>query len=210
MQNLLADNTWYQLFIPSDELNFDSYEKVRIWQEIARLLLRKYVKHYYNFRKMEWEGAHLEYSVLDETNQNFPRVDIDGHSSLGYSILVDSTENGLIEKIQQTKKDIENGELKQNWKLGGIEVVTLNQHLYDPLLALYDEKIKVNPIQLNKGESQFVKDLKKYCESKSSDDLGYDIYLYVIEAKGKELDSLKPEISIRILFFGRSRVIFSE
>ena len=38
---LLADQSWYQLLIPAEELAFDSFEKVRLWQEIGdvRLLL---------------------------------------------------------------------------------------------------------------------------------------------------------------------------
>lgn len=185
LQNLLADNTWYQLFIPKEELKFGSYEKVRVWQEIARLLLRKYTKNYYNFRRMNWEGPHLEYNILDETDQNFPRFDIDGDSKLGHSILVDSSENELIEKLQKAKKEIEEGKLKSTWKFGDVEVISLDQHLYDPLLALFDEKIKVAPVQLNKGEFQFVKDLKKYCESKSGDDIDYDIYLLRNRSRGK-------------------------
>src|SRR5690606_7803408 len=35
LPDILADSSWYQLLIPEDELAFDSFEKVRIWQEIA-------------------------------------------------------------------------------------------------------------------------------------------------------------------------------
>jgi hypothetical protein len=38
--SLLADQSWYQLLIPAEELAFDSFEKVRLWQEIALSLLR--------------------------------------------------------------------------------------------------------------------------------------------------------------------------
>jgi hypothetical protein len=35
IQPLLLDQSWYQLLIPAEELAFDSFEKVRMWQEIA-------------------------------------------------------------------------------------------------------------------------------------------------------------------------------
>jgi hypothetical protein len=32
---LLTDTTWYRLLIPESELAFESFEKVRVWQEVA-------------------------------------------------------------------------------------------------------------------------------------------------------------------------------
>ena len=184
LQNLLADNTWYQLFIPKEELKFGSYEKVRVWQEIARLLLRKYAKSYYNFRRMNWEGPHLEYIILDETDQNFPRFEIDADSKLGYSILVDSSEGQIINKLQETKKDCEDGKLKSTGKFGNVEWIDFDQHLYSPLLAQFDEKIKVAPVQLNKGELQFVNDLNKYWKSNRCD-VDYELYVLRNMSRGK-------------------------
>jgi len=37
---LLHDQSWYRLLIPEEELAFDSFEKVRLWQEIATALLK--------------------------------------------------------------------------------------------------------------------------------------------------------------------------
>ena len=50
---LLADQSWYRLQIPADELAGNSFEKVRLWQEIAIALLKKYTERYYTFRKYE-------------------------------------------------------------------------------------------------------------------------------------------------------------
>nr|MDQ2713235.1 hypothetical protein [Acidobacteriota bacterium] len=68
---LLADQSWYQLLIPAEELVFDSFEKVSLWQEIALSLLKKYIERYYSFRKREWELPHLEYQELAEDDPNF-------------------------------------------------------------------------------------------------------------------------------------------
>ncbi|MGB6848667.1 MAG: DEAD/DEAH box helicase family protein, partial [Thermoanaerobaculia bacterium] len=48
--SLLQNPSWYQLLIPEEELACDSFEKVRLWQEIATSLLKKYIERYYTFR----------------------------------------------------------------------------------------------------------------------------------------------------------------
>jgi hypothetical protein len=53
IETLLVDQSWYQLLIPAEELAFDSFEKVRVWEEIALSLLKKYTERYYTFRKRE-------------------------------------------------------------------------------------------------------------------------------------------------------------
>lgn len=69
IEELLADQSWYRLQIPAEELSFDSFERVRLWQEIAFSLLKKYTERYYTFRKREWELPHLEYRDLEETTR---------------------------------------------------------------------------------------------------------------------------------------------
>jgi hypothetical protein len=56
--DLLADQTWYTLQIPAEELAYDSMDKVRIWEEIAIALLKKYTERYYTCRRREWELRH--------------------------------------------------------------------------------------------------------------------------------------------------------
>ena len=68
--DLLVDQSWYQLLIPADELAFDSYDKVAVWDEIALALLKKYTERFYTFRKREWELPHLEYQDLTENDPN--------------------------------------------------------------------------------------------------------------------------------------------
>ena len=60
------------LLIPAEELAFDSFEKVRLWEEIALSLLKKYTERYYTFRKREWELPHLEYRDLAGRRSELP------------------------------------------------------------------------------------------------------------------------------------------
>ena len=62
---------WYRLFIPSAEMEFTRFDRVRRWEEIAVALLKKYCDRYYKHRKQEWEADHLEYHDLREDDPNF-------------------------------------------------------------------------------------------------------------------------------------------
>src|SRR5262249_15139634 len=46
LPNLLSDQTWYLLLIPEEELGFDSFNRVHVWEEIALTLLKKYAERY--------------------------------------------------------------------------------------------------------------------------------------------------------------------
>lgn len=103
---LLADTTWYRLLIPDSELAFDSFEKVRVWQEVALALLRKYVERYYSFRKREWELPHLEYREVGEDDPNFPCVVHDTGPEYGYRILIEKSQQEIVEKLNELKAAI--------------------------------------------------------------------------------------------------------
>jgi hypothetical protein len=51
IRELLSQNDWYDLFIPEHMLEFTSFEKVQLWQEIAADLLKRYCRKFYNFKK---------------------------------------------------------------------------------------------------------------------------------------------------------------
>jgi hypothetical protein len=61
IEELLTDQSWYHLLIPAEELACHSFEKVRLWEEIALSLLKKFTEHTYKFHKREWEMPYLEY-----------------------------------------------------------------------------------------------------------------------------------------------------
>ncbi len=66
---LLGDQTWYRLQIPAEELVGNSYEKVRLWEEIALALLKKYTERYYTFRKQRNLSTTLRHRRLRFTVQ---------------------------------------------------------------------------------------------------------------------------------------------
>lgn len=181
IQSLLSDHSWYSLLIPAEELEFDSYEKIMLWQEIAQSLLKKFTERYYNFRKNEWEMPFLEYQTLSEKD---PNLLVNEDQINGYRILIESSQEEIVSKIRELKNHIENGELRP-WEFHGIKTIIFQQHLYQPLLFIDQKIVDIIPIPLNEGEKRFVEDLKAFYEKENKFFEGKELYLLRNLSRGR-------------------------
>lgn len=59
------------------------------------------------------------------------------------------------------------------------------KHLYEPLLYLESKVVEISPAPLNKGEWQFVEDLKAYHERHAESFRERELYLLRNLSKGK-------------------------
>jgi len=152
--NLLLDDGWYVLLIPSEEMEATSFEKVNRWQEMASSLLRKYCDRFYKHRKAEFEKDHLEYQTLTEDDPNF----IDE-----YRFLVDRSREDIVTKLKEISNAMAKGELSA-LSFQGLKTLVFDKHLYQPLIHVNNNQIDIKPVALNPGEKDFVEDLQKFCE----------------------------------------------
>jgi hypothetical protein len=209
---LLADQSWYRLLIPAEELMFDSFEKVRLWEEIALALLKKYTERYYTFRKREWELPHLEYQDLAADDPNFLGVK-DEPGDGYYRILIEKSQDEIVAKLEELKALIEKGDLK-SWEFHGMKAIWFGRHLYEPLLYLDQKIVEISPVPLNKGERQLVDDLKAYHDSNASRFFaGKELYLLRNLSKGRgvgffEAGNFHPDFILWLLTDGQQDVIF--
>lgn len=209
--DLLANQSWYRLLIPADELAFDSFERVRLWQEIALALLRKYTERYYTFRKREWELPHLEYRDLHSDDPNFLGVKESPNEGY-YRILVDRSQEEIVAKLEELKTAIEAGDLKP-WEFQGMKAVWFDKHLYQPLLYLDSNVVEISPAPLNKGEQLFVEDLKSFYATHEDFFKGRELYLLRNLSKGRgvgffEAGNFHPDFILWLLANGKQYVIF--
>lgn len=181
---LLEDTTWYRLLIPDPVLAFDSFEKVHVWQEVALALLRKYVERYYSFRKREWELPHLEYRDIGEDDPNFPCVVRETGPEYGYRILIEESQQEIVQKLTELKTAIEAGSM-QDWEFRGIKAIWFGRHLYQPLLFLDGGVVEISPVPLNKGERRFVEDLKAFHDANPAFFAERELYLLRNLSKGR-------------------------
>ena len=210
--DMLADTTWYRLLIPEPELAFDSYEKVRVLQEVALALLRKYVERYYSFRKREWELPHLEYRDIADDDANFPCVVRETGPEYGYRILIEESQREIVEKLTELKAAIEAGDLKA-WEFRGIKAIWFGRHLYQPLLFLDGGVVEISPAPLNKGERRFVEDLKAFHDANPGFFAEKELYLLRNLSKGRgvgffEAGNFHPDFIVWQLENQRQRVAF--
>ena len=211
IEALLADQSWYCLLIPAEELTFDSFEKVRLWDEIAVSLLKKYTERYYTFRKREWELPHLEYRNLEGDDPNFLGVKEsldDGY----YRILIDKSREDVVAKLGELKTAIEKGDLKP-WEFEGMKAIWFGKHLYQPLLYLDSNIVEISPAPLNKGERQFVDDLKAFHDGNADFFKTRELYLLRNLSKGRgvgffEAGNFHPDFILWLLAGGQQQVIF--
>ena len=211
IRDLLADTTWYRVLIPESELSFDSFGKVRLWQEIALALLKKYTERYYTFRKREWELPHLEYRALTEDDPNFPMVR-EERGEYGYRILVEKSRCDIVAKLEELKASIESGALRP-WTFQGLRAVRFDRHLYQPLLSLAGGVVEISPAPLNRGEYRFVEDLKAYCDGNATAFTGRELYLLRNMSRGRgvgffEAGNFHPDFILWRLAGDRQHVTF--
>jgi hypothetical protein len=181
--DLLADQSWYQLLIPAEELACDSFEKVRLWEDIALSLLKKFTERYYTFRKREWELPHLEIQELTENDPNFPGSrDEDGEGY--YRILLDRSQEEIVAKLTELKSLIEKGDLKP-WEFSGMKAIWFGRHLYEPLLYLDQKIIEISPVPLNKGERNLVEDVTSFHNDTPEFFTDKELYLLRNLSKGR-------------------------
>ena len=208
---LLGDQSWYRLQIPAEELSFDSFEKLRLWGEIAGSLLKKYTERYYTFRKREWELPHLEYRDLGGDDPNFLCVKESPDNGY-YRILIERSQEEIVAKLEELKAAIEKGDLKP-WEFRGMRAIWFGKHLYEPLLYLDTNIVEIRPAPLNKGERQFVEDLKAFHDHSHSFFANKELYLLRNLSKGRgvgffEAGNFHPDFILWLLVGDKQHVIF--
>lgn len=217
IENLLSNHDWYKLQIPETELTLTSYEsdsfgrKIRLWEEIAIALLKKYTERYYTFRKREWELPHLEYRVLEGDDPNFLGVRESADDGY-YRILLDQSREDIIAKLEELKGIISNGEMKP-WEFQGMKAVCFGKHLYQPLLYLDSDIVEISPAPLNKGEKVFVEDLKLFYESNTASFRKRELYLLRNLSKGRgvgffEAGNFHPDFILWLVDGDKQSIIF--
>lgn len=185
---LLADGSWYKLFIPEEELQFTGsgdFKRIRNWQEIAATLLKKYCESFFADQQSKWESNHSEYVDLPEDELGLP-LDADGNP--GYRFTIDKNEHmAVLAKLKELKEAVKNGKLKDlEAKQGVLTSFNFNRHIYGPLIHISSTSgIQVAPVHLNDGERDFVLHLRKFFSANPAFFEGKDLYLLRNQSKGK-------------------------
>lgn len=182
--DLLQKNGWYVLKVPANLMALDSYDNVRVWDQMALELLKKYSKKYFLYEADAFIRPRLEVRELQPDDENLPKQDE------FYQLVVDASEKQLIGDIKKLQADIEKDLRAKKHKhlidAGQLKACILDNHLYQPLL--YAQKgcpITITPVSLNDSEKDFVVDLMHWLENNATELKTQKTSIYLLRNKSR-------------------------
>lgn len=153
LRSLLEIPDWYRILVPAHWWA-PSMANLRHWQSIALELLCGALERCFNHQKRKYLDPRMELVLLTREHENLPGDDA------SYQLIVEATEQYLIDDIRKLKDEL----AQVGWRDSGyIQGLRLDAHLYEPLLS--SEKVKIQPVALNKSEFQFVDDLRQWLQA---------------------------------------------
>ncbi len=157
----------YVLLCDPDLINPKTFQAVEQTTDIVVLILQKYLNLYYSKKRNAAEKKHVQLKALDPD------------SILGSYIVKLSEEDQIL--IDKIKDLVDSGRIyttsDKPIPISDLKLFTSEQpiafqnaffkgHIYQPLLIKQDsQKIETIPTGLNKGEKDFIIELKKYLET---------------------------------------------
>jgi len=205
IEKLLQDPSWYRLQIPIELLEVKDFKRIHMWQEIAIALIKKYAERFYKFKQQEYEGPYLQYVDLNTSDDNF----IDE-----YKASVDISQQEWIDKINELKDKLESDTFHDSWKFGNFTAFDFSKHQYQPLIHFKNnEVVKLSPVPLNDGESDFMHDLKKHFTDNPDFFENKEMYVLRNQSKGKgigffEAGNFYPDFLVWLIVDGKQYVNF--
>ena len=145
----------YELRCPSAMLEARSFEEVGRLEQIALMILRKYVEQFYTHKHRRWEKKQMAYQSLDSDDANLIGI---------YEAQVKRSATHFLQTLREMCDD----QALYQGDDGFPARVHFDRHLYLPLLAedqSGDQVVKYTPPGLNEGEFEFVKKLREYVET---------------------------------------------
>jgi len=187
IRELLHNTAWYELLIPSKDLEVKAMSDKDRFMNIALTLLKKYFDQLYYSKKKEWETPYMNLSPLEDTDDNFV-----GEYTVNISQPDDNPD--AVQFIETLKEKIEEAKVKKQLldlsglRKSGLEAALLDSSLYNPLLYVANNTIAitVSPVALVKSEFDFINSLKSYCLSDEGKKNLKDKELYIIRNKSKK------------------------
>ncbi len=180
LKEILKSSSWYRLLVPAYNMNFKSFENTFIWQELAEILLKRYIEQIYLHYKNSFNADNIEVIVLKGSEDNF---------ILEYDIRLNSEEEieQYRQKVEQLKTEVADPAFSHIQIASEASAFDNLLHLYKPLIYVGNglkNLIKVNPIALDASEKQFLDDLIQYVENHQS--LLEDTEIHILRNQSKK------------------------
>jgi len=166
---LLSDR--YKIMVLPEMLEVKSEDDARRVEDIALLVIKKYLDSFYRKYAKRFETENLRYDKVGKQLTLF--VFEKPEEKYSYTVQIDKREKELIKEIKNLARDL-NKLLKEDIKT--LPRIYFDNHLYVPILLQGKKINKISPAGLVKSEQRFVLDLREYLR-KNKDKFSVEVYL---------------------------------
>jgi len=171
LKNLLLSDRYKILALP-EILAVKTPDDIRRMEDIAILVVKKYMDLFYKKHAKRFETENLRYDRVGKQLALFA-FEKPGNKYT-YTVQIDKREKALIEEIKRLAKDLSKL-LKEDNKT--LPRIYFDNHLYVPILLQSKKIDKISPAGLVESEKEFVTGLRQYLKRNKDKFSGFEVYL---------------------------------
>jgi hypothetical protein len=173
VQNLLTSPT-IELLAPEDIFSVKNEKDIEKIEEIALLLIKKYIERFYEKKAKAFQTEQLEYKTIENKKEQL-LLPFGSKQEYLIQIRKDKDNTELIKRIRELIKDL--NKLYQE-ETNDLPRIYMDEHLFLPILLNKSKKIdKITPEGLVESEEKFIDGLRKYLKDNKEKLKDYEIYI---------------------------------
>lgn len=148
----LIQSEKYKILATEEQLRVGTFKEIEIIERLVTLILKNYIDKFYKYEEKGKSMKNLEVERIDEKDEN-----------LDFEYIIVKVPSELMTDFEDVFRKMADFHKKD---VGEIPTIHFDNHLYSPLVVYQKgkERIKSSPIKLNKGETEFIIDLRKYLD----------------------------------------------
>ena len=172
----MLNSNVYEIKVPQDLLAIKSKEDLVKIEDIALLVLKKYIDTYYRKQAKHFETENISCYPISKLEQlQLPLFGFEkSKRKPTYKVKIKKDNKKLIEYIRNLANNL-NELLKEEYKI--LPRIYFDKHLYLPILIQSKNIENIKPAGLVKSEKDFILKLKQYLSSNIKKLENYEIYL---------------------------------
>lgn len=164
---LLSDN--YEVKSTLETLEVKNKEDIKRLEDIALLVIKKYLDLFYRKNAKRFETENLRYEYVKQLPLPFL-----SENKQGYIVQVNKNDKKLIDKIRNLARDFSKLLEEEN---GTLPRIYFDNSLYVPILLQSKKIDKISPAGLVESEEKFLKDLRDYLKKNKDRFSNMEIYV---------------------------------
>lgn len=171
LRNLLLSSN-YKILTSSEKLEVKNQNDLTQVENIALLVIKKYIDQFYRKHAKRFETENMKYSKVNRQLTLFAFEKAEDKYS--YTVQVDKREKKLIEEIKKLANDFDRL-IREDSEI--LPRIYFDNHLYVPILLQSKKIDKISPTGLVESEKRFISDLREYLKKNRAKFSGVEIYL---------------------------------